>query len=117
MLHQTSIPWSPARMRRLIFSLICSSGNPANVLKPTNVGIPSSQIRILYPAHSEPLRSFAKPRNKAITDQDGNTTVQPHGATGPGRPSRNGAHAFLSFNQAGASNGKGRIEVAEHRCR
>src|SRR5262249_6682642 len=40
-------------MRRLIFSLICSSGNAANVLKPTNVGIPSSQIRILYPAHSE----------------------------------------------------------------
>src|SRR6516165_5748907 len=26
-------------MRRLIFSLICSSGNAANVLKPTNVGI------------------------------------------------------------------------------
>src|SRR5262245_38779798 len=29
--------------------LICASGNAANVLKPTNVGIPSSQIRILYP--------------------------------------------------------------------
>src|SRR5215475_4206789 len=89
-------------MRRLIFSLICSSGNAANVLKPTNVGIPSSQIRILYPAHSEPLRSFANPRRQceAITDQDGNTTVQPHGATGRGRPSGNEVHA-LSFNQAG----------------
>src|SRR6516164_556517 len=104
MLHQTSIPWSPARMRRLIFSLICSSGNAANVLKPTNVGIPSSQIRILYPAHSEPLRSFANPRRQceAITEQDGNTTVQPHGATGRGRPSGNEVHAFLSFNRAGA---------------
>src|SRR5262245_35804978 len=48
MLHQTSIPWSPARMRRLIFSLICFSGNAANVLKPPNVGISSSQIRIAF---------------------------------------------------------------------
>jgi hypothetical protein len=30
MLHHTSIPWSPERMRRLIFSLICSSAKAAN---------------------------------------------------------------------------------------
>src|SRR5215831_2598406 len=48
MLHYTSIPWSPERMRRLIFSLICSSGNAANVLKPTSVGITSSQTRIAF---------------------------------------------------------------------
>src|SRR5262245_57822790 len=35
-------------MRRLIFSPICSSGNAANVLKPANVGITSSQIRIAF---------------------------------------------------------------------
>src|SRR6516162_5490929 len=104
-------------MRRLIFSLICSSGNPANVLKPTNVGIPSSQIRFLYPAHSEPLRSFANPRCEAITDQDGNTTVQLHGATGRGRPS--GMRCMRSFpsTRLEQDNGKGRTEVAEHRCR
>src|SRR6516164_2408092 len=94
-------------MRRLIFSLICSSGNAANVLKPTNVGIPSSQIRILYPAHSERfglLRTLADSARlvRGFTDRDGNTTVQPHGATGRGRPSGNEVHAFLSFNQAGA---------------
>jgi hypothetical protein len=32
-------PWSPDRMRRLIFSLICSSSKAANRLKPTSVGI------------------------------------------------------------------------------
>jgi hypothetical protein len=35
-------------MRRLIFSLICSSGKAANVPKPTSVGIASSQIRIAF---------------------------------------------------------------------
>src|SRR5262245_10762199 len=39
MLHQTTIPWSPERMRRLIFSAICSSGNSANRLKPTSFDI------------------------------------------------------------------------------
>jgi hypothetical protein len=43
-LHHTSIPWSPDRMRRLMFSLICSSGKAANVPKPTNLGINSSQL-------------------------------------------------------------------------
>src|SRR5262249_42355608 len=46
MLHHTIIPWSPERMRRLILSLIRSSGKAANVPKPTSVGITSSQIRI-----------------------------------------------------------------------
>src|SRR5262245_24616596 len=106
-------------MRRLIFSLICSSGNAANVLKPTNVGIPSSQIRILYPAHSEPLRSFANPRTQceAILDQDGNTTVQPMGLQAEG--GRRGMRCMRSFpsTRLEQDNGKGRIEVAEHRCR
>jgi hypothetical protein len=48
MLHHTIIPWSPERMRRLIFSLICSSSKAANVPKPTSVGIASSQIRIAF---------------------------------------------------------------------
>jgi hypothetical protein len=48
MLHHTIIPWSPERMRRLIFSLICSSSKTANVPKPTSVGINSSQIRIAF---------------------------------------------------------------------
>src|SRR5262245_19599499 len=39
MLHQTTMPWLPERMRRLIFSAICSSGNSANRLKPTSFGI------------------------------------------------------------------------------
>src|SRR5262245_19472070 len=39
MLHQTTIHWSPERMRRLIFSLICSSSKPANVPKPISVGM------------------------------------------------------------------------------
>src|SRR5947208_5576118 len=47
MLHHTIIPWSPDRMRRLIFSLICSPGKAANVPKPTSVAIASSQIRFL----------------------------------------------------------------------
>src|SRR5262249_21738338 len=38
-LHQTIIPCSPERIRRLIFSLICSSRNAANAPKPTRVGI------------------------------------------------------------------------------
>src|SRR5262249_59879218 len=46
MLHHTIIPWSPERMRRLIFSLICSSGKAENVPKPTSVDITSSQVRI-----------------------------------------------------------------------
>src|SRR6516164_2814106 len=45
MLHHTIIPWSPERMRRLIFSLICSSSKAANLLKPTSFGMTSSQIR------------------------------------------------------------------------
>src|SRR5215813_2896421 len=48
MLHQTIIPWSPERMRRLILSLIRSSGKAANVPKPASVGITSSQIRIAF---------------------------------------------------------------------
>src|SRR5262245_29456943 len=48
MLHQTIIPWSPERMRRLIFSAICSSGNSANRLKPISFGIISSQFRIFF---------------------------------------------------------------------
>src|SRR6266478_4618672 len=52
MLHHTIIPWSPERMRRLIFSPICSSGKAANVPKPTSVGITSSQIRIALASHS-----------------------------------------------------------------
>src|SRR5215472_8084813 len=48
MLHHTIIPWSPERMRRLIFSLIRSSGKAANVPKPASVGITSSQIRIAF---------------------------------------------------------------------
>jgi hypothetical protein len=35
-------------MRRLIFSLICSSGKAANVPKPTIVGINSSQSDIAF---------------------------------------------------------------------
>src|SRR5262249_46667138 len=46
MLHHTTIPWSPERMRRLNLALIRSSGKAANVPKPTSVGITSSQIRI-----------------------------------------------------------------------
>src|SRR6266480_4223753 len=45
-------------MRRVIFSLICSSGNAANVLKPTSVGITSSQSESLL---GRP-REFASPR-------------------------------------------------------
>jgi hypothetical protein len=48
MLHHKIIPWSPERMRRLILSLICSSGKAANVPKPTSVDIASSQIRIAF---------------------------------------------------------------------
>src|SRR6516225_6031238 len=102
MLHQTSIPWSPARMRRLIFSLICSSGNAANVLKPTNVGIPSSQIRILYPAHSE---RFGLLRTLADSARLSLIKTATHGPTPWSRPRAavgNEVHAFLSFNQAGA---------------
>ena len=56
MLHHTIIPWSPERMRRLIFSLIRSSSNAANRPKPTSVGITSSQIRIAFGvARSMPL--------------------------------------------------------------
>src|SRR5262249_10845075 len=99
-------------MRRLIFSLICSSGNAANVLKPTNVGIPSSQIRILYPAHSEPLRSFANPRRQceAITDQDGTPRSNPMGQQAEG--GRRGMRCMRSFPSTGVEqdNGKGRIE-------
>jgi hypothetical protein len=43
MLHHTTTPWSPERMRRLIFSLIRSSTKAANRLKPINFGISSSQ--------------------------------------------------------------------------
>src|SRR5262245_41665243 len=53
-------------MRRLIFSLICSSGNAVNVLKPTNVGIPSSQIRIAFArriASASLLRTLAGQRH------------------------------------------------------
>jgi hypothetical protein len=35
-------------MRRLIFSLICSSSKAANRPKPTSVGITSSKIRIAF---------------------------------------------------------------------
>jgi hypothetical protein len=35
-------------MRRLIFSLICSSGKAANVPKPTSVAITFSQIVIAF---------------------------------------------------------------------
>src|SRR5437667_12893843 len=35
-------------MRRLMFSLICSSGKAANLPKPTSVGITSSQFRIAF---------------------------------------------------------------------
>src|ERR1700730_13016507 len=44
MLHHTTIPWPPERMRRLIFSLSCSSGKAANVPKPVSFVIASSQI-------------------------------------------------------------------------
>src|SRR5215831_11181032 len=91
-------------MRRLIFSLICSSGNAANVLKPTNVGIPSSQIRTLYPAHSERfglLRTLADSARLSLI-KTATPRSNPQGATGRGRPSGNEVHSFLSFNQAGA---------------
>src|SRR5258706_4073990 len=42
MLHHTTIPWLPERMRRLIFSLSCSSGKAANVPKPVSSVIASS---------------------------------------------------------------------------
>jgi len=45
MLHHTIIPWSPESMRRLIFSLISSSGKAANALKPDSLGMISSQIQ------------------------------------------------------------------------
>jgi hypothetical protein len=38
-------------MRRLIFSLICSSRKAVNVPKPASVGITSSQIRIALASH------------------------------------------------------------------
>jgi hypothetical protein len=44
MLHHTTIPWLPERMRRLIFSLSCSSGKAANAPKPVSFAIASSQI-------------------------------------------------------------------------
>jgi hypothetical protein len=44
--HHTTIPWSPERMRRLIFSSICSSSKASNRLKPTSLGINSSQISV-----------------------------------------------------------------------
>src|SRR5262245_58311358 len=61
MLHHTIIPWSPERMRRLIFSLISSSGNAANVPKPTSIGMTSSQIRIASASHSH-VRSPTLPQ-------------------------------------------------------
>jgi hypothetical protein len=63
MLHHTIIPCSPERMRRLIFSLICSSSRAANVPKPTSVDITSSQIRIALGAArsmNAQLLSFSK---------------------------------------------------------
>ena len=52
MLHHTTIPWLPERMRRLIFSLSCSSGKAANVPKPVSFVIASSQIRIPFDART-----------------------------------------------------------------
>jgi len=44
-------------MRRLIFSLICSSSKAANLLKPTGLGIASSQVRIfLLPEGGENVK-------------------------------------------------------------
>jgi hypothetical protein len=42
-ISQRNVARPPERMRRLIFSLICSSGKAANVPKPTRLGITSSQ--------------------------------------------------------------------------
>src|SRR3954454_10045678 len=46
MLHHTIIACLPEGMRRLMFSLSCSSSKAANVPKPVTSGIASSQIRI-----------------------------------------------------------------------
>src|SRR5262245_5645829 len=106
-------------MRRLIFSLICSSGNAANVLKPTNVGIPSSQIRILYPAHSERfgfLRTLADSARlsliKTATPRSNPMELQAEGG-------RRGMRCMRSVpsTRLEQDNGNGSIEVAEHRCR
>jgi hypothetical protein len=46
------MPWPPERMRRVIFSLSCSSSKAANVPKPVSFGIASSQIRIAFDCHA-----------------------------------------------------------------
>ena len=58
MLHHTTISWSPEIMRRLILSVICSSGNSANAPNPTSLGIASSQIRITLCSRLEELRGL-----------------------------------------------------------
>src|SRR5215470_5832626 len=103
-------------MRRLIFSLICSSRKAANEPKPTTVGIVSSQIRILYPAHSERfglLRTLADSARlsliKTATPRSNPMELQAEG----------GRRCMRSFpsTRLEQDNGKGRIEVTEHRCR
>src|SRR5262249_56291147 len=74
MLHHTSIPWSPERTRRLIFSLICSSDKAANVPKPTSVGITSSQTRtafVLRACHQLPRRHRAAECGQQFPSSDG----------------------------------------------
>src|SRR5262249_25674450 len=60
MLHHTSISWSPDRMRRLIFSVICSSGKAANVLKPTSVGITSSHLWLAVARYAAVARDMLR---------------------------------------------------------
>src|SRR5215470_1257554 len=101
-------------MRRLIFSLICSSRKAANEPKPTTVGIVSSQIRILYPAHSERfglLRTLADSARLSLIK-----TATPR-SNPMGLQAEGGRRGMRCMRRLEQDNGKRRIEVAEHRCR
>jgi hypothetical protein len=71
-------------MRRLIFSLICSSSKAANRPKPTSVGITSSKIRIAFGASNAELPAkFRVSERRAVP-----TGVQRRAARGLGEAIR-----------------------------